>query len=252
MSNPDQVSRFSSGDDLAAFIESHRRQLLSYVDRNIGPALKSRLEPDDIVQEVIISALSAPEQFNAAGRDPFRLLCQLAEQRIIDAHRHHVGAKKTQCRPRSIYGCAGRRQRWFWIRRSARGQHHVAQSGVFARSKGISFATGHRRIERRAKRNPSSAICGRFAHEGHRRPNGKIGRRDSGDADSHRRSAAGSAYRRWLRTSQMENIVGAKQKDPASEVCRRVSAKTNGHDGLDTWTRLTGSFPAASVSCRLR
>lgn len=94
MSNPDQVSRFSSGDDLAAFIESHRRQLLSYVDRNIGPALKSRLEPDDIVQEVIISALSAPEQFNAAGRDPFRLLCQLAEQRIIDAHRHHVGAKK--------------------------------------------------------------------------------------------------------------------------------------------------------------
>lgn len=94
MSNPDQVSRFSSSDDLAAFIEAHRRQLLSYVDRNIGPALKSRLEPEDIVQEVIISALAAPEQFNAEGRDPFRLLCQLAEQRIIDAHRHHVGAKK--------------------------------------------------------------------------------------------------------------------------------------------------------------
>lgn len=94
MSNPDQVSRFSSSDDLAAFIEAHRRQLLSYVDRNIGPALKSRLEPDDIVQEVVISALASPEQFNAEGRDPFRLLCQLAEQRIIDAHRHHVGAKK--------------------------------------------------------------------------------------------------------------------------------------------------------------
>jgi RNA polymerase sigma-70 factor, ECF subfamily len=94
MSNPDQVSRFSSSEDLAAFIEAHRRQLLSYVDRNIGPALKSRLEPEDIVQEVIISALAAPEQFNAEGRDPFRLLCQLAEQRIIDAHRHHVGAKK--------------------------------------------------------------------------------------------------------------------------------------------------------------
>lgn len=94
MSNPDQTSRFSSGDDLAAFMESHRRQLLAYVDRNIGPALRSRLEPDDIVQEVIISALASPEQFNVEGRDPFRLLCQLAEQRIIDAHRHHVGAKK--------------------------------------------------------------------------------------------------------------------------------------------------------------
>ncbi len=94
MSNPDQTSRFSSGDDLAAFMESHRRQLLAYVDRNIGPALRSRLEPDDIVQEVIISALASSEQFNVEGRDPFRLLCQLAEQRIIDAHRHHVGAKK--------------------------------------------------------------------------------------------------------------------------------------------------------------
>ena len=94
MSNPDQVSRFSSGDDLAAFMESHRRQLLAYVDRNIGPALRSRLEPDDIVQDVIISAIASPEQFNFEGRDPFRLLCQLAEQRIIDAHRHYVGAKK--------------------------------------------------------------------------------------------------------------------------------------------------------------
>ncbi len=94
MSNPDQVPRFSSGDDLAAFMELHRRQLLAYVDRNIGPALRSRLEPDDIVQEVIISALASPEQFNVEGRDPFRLLCQLAEQRIIDAHRHHIGAKK--------------------------------------------------------------------------------------------------------------------------------------------------------------
>jgi len=94
MSNPDQVPRFSSGDDLAAFMESHRRQLLAYVDRNIGPALRSRLEPDDIVQEVIISALATPDQFNVEGRDPFRLLCQLAEQRIIDAHRHHVSAKK--------------------------------------------------------------------------------------------------------------------------------------------------------------
>src|SRR5690606_2172902 len=69
-------------------------QLLAYVDRNMGPALRSRLEPEDILQEVIISALAAPEQFNVDGRDPFRLLCQLAEQRIIDAHRHHVGAQK--------------------------------------------------------------------------------------------------------------------------------------------------------------
>ncbi len=94
MSNPDQASSLSTPDELAAFIETHRRQLLAYVDRNIGPALKSRVEPEDIVQEVIVSALSSIDQFQVEGRDPFRLLCQLAEQRIIDAHRHHVGAKK--------------------------------------------------------------------------------------------------------------------------------------------------------------
>lgn len=108
MSNPDHVARFSSSDELGAFIESHRRQLLAYVDRNIGPALRSRLEPEDIVQEIVVSALASPDQFNVEGRDPFRLLCQLAEQRIIDAHRHHVGAqKRSASREVSIDASAG-------------------------------------------------------------------------------------------------------------------------------------------------
>ena len=94
MSNPDPPSPISTPDELGAFIEAHRRQLLAYADRNIGPALRSRIEPEDIVQEVIVSALASLDQFKVPGRDPFRLLCQLAEQRIIDSHRHHVGAKK--------------------------------------------------------------------------------------------------------------------------------------------------------------
>ena len=56
--------------------------------------MRSRVEPEDIVQEVVVSALSSIDQFQVGGRDPFRLLCQLTEQRIIDAHRHHVGAQK--------------------------------------------------------------------------------------------------------------------------------------------------------------
>jgi len=94
MSGPDPSPPISTSDELAAFIELHRRQLLAYADRNIGPALRSRVEPEDIVQEVVVSALSSIDQFQVEGRDPFRLLCQLVEQRIIDAHRHHVGAQK--------------------------------------------------------------------------------------------------------------------------------------------------------------
>lgn len=94
MSNADSEFRIGTAEDLSTFFESHRRQLLAYVDRNLGPALRTRIEPEDILQEVVASALASLEQFQVEGRDPFRLFCQIAEQRIIDFHRHHVGAQK--------------------------------------------------------------------------------------------------------------------------------------------------------------
>ncbi|WP_373652771.1 sigma-70 family RNA polymerase sigma factor [Schlesneria sp. DSM 10557] len=79
---------------LASFVETKRPQLLAYIQNNLGPALRKKLEPDDILQEVVLTALGSFEAFNVPGRDPFKLLCQIAEQRIIDAHRHHVAAQK--------------------------------------------------------------------------------------------------------------------------------------------------------------
>lgn len=81
-------------EEVIAFIETRRQQLLGYINNNLGPALRRKIEPEDILQEVVVSALAAPTQFTVAGRDPFKLLCQVAEQRIIDAHRHHVAAQK--------------------------------------------------------------------------------------------------------------------------------------------------------------
>ncbi len=94
MSDQGERPMFKTCDELAAYIESRRPQLLGYIQNNLGPALRKKLEPDDILQEVVVSAIGAPTQFEVAGRDPFKLLCQIAEQRIIDAHRHHVGAQK--------------------------------------------------------------------------------------------------------------------------------------------------------------
>lgn len=85
---------FQTSTELAVFIESRKPQLLGYIQHHLGPALRQKLEPEDILQEVVVSALASPEQFEVPGRDPFKLLCQLAEQRIIDAHRHHVAAQK--------------------------------------------------------------------------------------------------------------------------------------------------------------
>jgi RNA polymerase sigma-70 factor (ECF subfamily) len=86
--------RFASLDELAAFIEAERLKVLAYINRNVGPALRRKLEPEDILQEVTLAAMASPAQFDVPGRDSFKLLCQLAEQRIIDAHRHHVSAQK--------------------------------------------------------------------------------------------------------------------------------------------------------------
>lgn len=86
--------RFPTSDALTAFIESQRLPLLAYIQRNLGPALKRKLEAEDILQDVAVAALAAPSQFEVPDRDPFKLLCQMCEQRIIDAYRHHVGAQK--------------------------------------------------------------------------------------------------------------------------------------------------------------
>jgi RNA polymerase sigma-70 factor (ECF subfamily) len=95
--------RFSSPEVLARYIESERFRVLGYIDKNLGPGLRKKIEPDDIFQELCVAALAAPEQFEVDGREPFKLLCQIAEQRIIDAHRRLVSAQKRSAeRERSI------------------------------------------------------------------------------------------------------------------------------------------------------
>ncbi len=94
MTDPHESPQCTNREELAIFVESKRPQLLAYIQHNLGPALRKKLEPDDILQEVILAALGSLSTFDVPGRDPFKLLCQMAEQRIIDAHRHHVAAQK--------------------------------------------------------------------------------------------------------------------------------------------------------------
>ena len=95
--------RFSTPEDLVRFMEAERPKILGYIEKNLGPVLRKKIEPDDIYQELCVAALAAPEQFNVPGRDSFKLLCQIAEQRIIDSHRRLVSAQKRSVeRERSI------------------------------------------------------------------------------------------------------------------------------------------------------
>jgi RNA polymerase sigma-70 factor, ECF subfamily len=79
---------------LVEFIELRRPALLAFIERNFSTALRRKLEPTDILQEMSLSAVTSLATFELGDRDPFSWLCQLAEQRIIDAHRKHVAAQK--------------------------------------------------------------------------------------------------------------------------------------------------------------
>ena len=60
MSNPDHTSRFSGADELGAFIESHRRQLLAYVVPAAAPV-------DDHFWQHIMTATQAAAEAVCAG-----------------------------------------------------------------------------------------------------------------------------------------------------------------------------------------
>jgi RNA polymerase sigma-70 factor (subfamily 1) len=81
-------------DALASFIQSHRPQLMAYIERQLGTALRRKVEPDDIYQETCAEAIRALPTTELGDRDPFSWLCQIAERRIIDLHRRFFDAKK--------------------------------------------------------------------------------------------------------------------------------------------------------------
>ena len=94
---------------LAQFLGENRKPLLAFIERQLGPGLRRRLEVDDIFQEVSVEAVRALETAEFEHREPFSWLCQIAERRIIDAHRRFFGAQKAGRRSRSAAGQSGRR-----------------------------------------------------------------------------------------------------------------------------------------------
>jgi RNA polymerase sigma-70 factor (ECF subfamily) len=82
------------GSALSLFAEAHRPALTAYVARRLGDLLRSKVEPEDIVQETLAVALRDLEGGNFNRRDPFGWLCHLADQRIVDAYRRYVRSQK--------------------------------------------------------------------------------------------------------------------------------------------------------------
>src|SRR5262249_34398497 len=72
---------------LSEFLEGYRPQLIGYIERRLGETLRSKVEPQDIFQEMALAAWNLLPKTDLNDREPFGWLCQIAEQRIIDSAR---------------------------------------------------------------------------------------------------------------------------------------------------------------------
>jgi RNA polymerase sigma-70 factor (ECF subfamily) len=79
---------------LAQYVVARRGQLLAYIERRLGAALRSKIEPEDVLQEVSAEALRSLPAIDLGDRDPFSWLCQVSERRIVDAHRRFFESQK--------------------------------------------------------------------------------------------------------------------------------------------------------------
>jgi len=79
---------------LAQYLAEVRKPLCAFIERQLGPALRRKIEVDDVFQEVSVEAVRALAEADFTHREPFNWLCQMVEHRIIDAHRRFFGAQK--------------------------------------------------------------------------------------------------------------------------------------------------------------
>ncbi|MCA9073865.1 MAG: sigma-70 family RNA polymerase sigma factor [Planctomycetaceae bacterium] len=96
LSDEELIEQLKTGDQaaLAEFIDRRRPQLTAFIEKRMSDKLRTKVEASDIFQEVTVASLNALDDVELGDRDPFSWLCQQAERRIIDTHRHHFGAQK--------------------------------------------------------------------------------------------------------------------------------------------------------------
>ncbi len=90
-------------DALAKFIDLRRPQLLAFIERRLGAALRRKIEPDDLIQETSAEAIRSLKGAELGDREVFGWLCQVAERRIIDAHRRFASQKRDSGREVPIH-----------------------------------------------------------------------------------------------------------------------------------------------------
>lgn len=91
-------------DSLAKFFQLRRFDLLAVILSKMGPALRTKVEAEDIFQEVCTSALQSLGSVQITEAGPFGWLCEIADRRIIDQQRKFAAGKRDSSRETGIHG----------------------------------------------------------------------------------------------------------------------------------------------------
>jgi RNA polymerase sigma-70 factor (ECF subfamily) len=91
------IDRAISGDDDAvnALLQRHRSALVRLVALRLDRGVQRRVDASDVVQDVLLEANRRLADYLRDRKLPFHLwLRQIAQDRMIDAHRRHRGAAR--------------------------------------------------------------------------------------------------------------------------------------------------------------
>ncbi len=90
-----QAAGSGRSDALNEVLNKHRDALRRMVNVRMNDRLRGRLDASDIVQETLLEAMNSVEAYLAKPALPVPLwLRHLAGQKLIQAHRTHLGAQK--------------------------------------------------------------------------------------------------------------------------------------------------------------
>jgi RNA polymerase sigma-70 factor (ECF subfamily) len=90
-------ARGGDREAIGRLLDRHRESLRRMIDMRLDPRIRARVDASDVVQDVLVDANRRLAEYLAQAQPamPFHLwLRQMAQDRLIDAHRRHRGAAR--------------------------------------------------------------------------------------------------------------------------------------------------------------
>lgn len=105
-SEQEMVSGILNGDknELARYLTLRRQDLLAVILSKMGPALRTKVEAEDILQEVSQKAVESFQDVQFTEPGPFGWICEVADRVIIDVQRKFAAKKRDVSKEVGIHG----------------------------------------------------------------------------------------------------------------------------------------------------